>query len=176
MASLTVTVFGSSRPQPGEPRYQQAFELGEAIGRQGWVLANGGYGGTMAASAAGAKQAGGTTIGVTCDVFGRSGANEFIDREIRTSDLPTRLARLIALGDSYVVLPGGTGTLLELAEVWELLNKGLVTGKCMVLLGDWWEPVTRAVQRDDAQALQLVHKADTPEYAVEIIAARLGAP
>jgi uncharacterized protein (TIGR00730 family) len=176
MASVTVTVFGSSRPQPGEPRYQQAFELGEAIGRRGWVLANGGYGGTMAASAAGAKQAGGTTIGVTCDVFGRGGANEFVDREVRTSDLPTRLARLIALGDSFVVLPGGTGTLLELAEAWELLNKEFVTGKCVVLLGDWWEPVARVVERDDAPALRLLHKADTPENAVEFIAARLSVP
>ncbi|HUW83196.1 MAG TPA: LOG family protein [Phycisphaerae bacterium] len=176
MASVTVTVFGSSRPQPGEPRYQQAFELGAAIGRRGWVLANGGYGGTMAASSAGAKQAGGTTIGVTCEVFGRGGASEFTDREIRTGDLPTRLARLIALGDSYVVLPGGTGTLSELAEVWELLNKGLVAGKCIVLLGDWWEPVCQAVQRDDPQALRLVHKADTPERAAEIIAGRLGVP
>ena len=176
MASVTVTVFGSSRPQPGEPRYQQAFELGEAIGRRGWVLANGGYGGTMAASAAGAKQAGGNTIGVTCDVFGRSGANEFVDREVRTADLPTRLARLIALGDTYVVLPGGTGTLLEFAEVWELLNKRLVTGKCVVLLGDWWEPVCRTVQLDDPQALRLVHKADTPEHAVATIATRLNVP
>lgn len=174
MSKMTITVFGSSRPKPGEQAYQQAYELGTAIGRQGWSLANGAYGGTMEATAAGAKDAGATTIGVTCDVFGRGSANRYIDQEIRTAKLNERLGRLIELGDSYIVLPGGTGTLLELATVWELLNKRLMTGKCLVVIGQWWTPLVELIGQDHPDSLQLLHQADGARTAVEIIAGRLG--
>ncbi len=174
MSKITITVFGSSRPKPGERAYQQAYELGTAIGRQGWSLANGAYGGTMEAAAAGAKDAGATTIGVTCDVFGRGSANPYIDQQIRTAKLNERLGRLIELGDSYIVLPGGTGTLLELATVWELLNKRLMTGKYLVVIGRWWTPVVELIGQDHPDSLQLLHQADGARTAVRIIAGWLG--
>jgi uncharacterized protein (TIGR00730 family) len=174
MSKMTITVFGSSRPKPGEPAYQQAYELGTAIGRQGWSLANGGYGGTMEATAAGAKDAGATTIAITCDVFGPASANCYIDQEIRTVDLNERLGRLIELGDSYIVLPGGMGTLLELAAVWELLNKRLVTGKCLVVIGQWWTPVVELIGKDNPDSLRFLHHADGARTAVGIIAGQLG--
>jgi hypothetical protein len=61
-----VTVFGSSAPQPLSPAYRDAYELGRGIAAAGWILCNGGYGGTMEAAAKGAVEAGGHTIGVTC--------------------------------------------------------------------------------------------------------------
>jgi len=64
---MTITVFGSSRPKPGEQAYQQAYKLGTAIGRQGWSLANGGYGGTMEATAAGAQ----TAVGIIAGRLGK---------------------------------------------------------------------------------------------------------
>lgn len=171
--AATITIFGSSRPQPGQAAYRQAYELGAAIGRRGWVVVNGGYGGTMAASAAGAKSAGAVTIGVTCAAFGRGGANRYIDREINMPDLPSRLGRLIELGDGYVVLPGGTGTLVELSTVWEMLNKGLVRGRPLVLLGRFWQPVLECVGADDPAAGRLIDVAGTPAEAVESLAAVL---
>jgi len=173
MAEMTITVFGSSSPKPGERAYQQAYELGTAIGRQGWSLANGGYGGTMQATAAGAKDAGATTIGITCNLFGPGNPNPYIDQEIRTADLNERLDRLIELGDSYIVLPGGTGTLLELAAAWELLNKQLMTGKCLVVIGQWWAPVVELIGKDDPDSLRFLHQADGAQTAVGIIAGQL---
>ena len=73
MDKKIVTVFGSSHAEPVEELYQTAFQLGRAIAELGLTLCNGGYGGTMAAAAAGAVEAGGHTIGVTCTRFGRGG-------------------------------------------------------------------------------------------------------
>ena len=142
MAELTISIFGTSRARPGEPVFVLAEQLGRALAQAGFVVANGGYGGTMLAGAKGAAEAGGTVIGVTCSAFKRGVANEYVSREIRTDSLDERLATLVRIAQAYVVLPGGTGTLLELASVWELKNKKFLDGdRPIVLLGDFWKPV-----------------------------------
>ena len=70
-----------------------------------------------------ACKAGGHTIGITCVVWPRP-ANPFIAEEVRTQSFPERLMALIERGDAYIALPGGTGTLAELALCWEMMNKG----------------------------------------------------
>lgn len=156
MKTPIVTVFGSSQPPPVSPAYQTAYDLGRAIAQAGWTLCNGGYGGTMEAGARGAAEAGGHTIGVTCRVFGRSGANAYIRQEVPTFDLLARLNTLVRLGQAYVVLPGGTGTLLEFALVWELLNKELLRRQApIIVLGDHWSPVIEVVRREQPDALEI---------------------
>ncbi len=53
---IVITVFGSSRPQPGSQAYETAQALGAALAKSGFVVANGGYGGTMEATARGARR------------------------------------------------------------------------------------------------------------------------
>lgn len=168
MTPPIVTVFGSSDAAAGTPLYSLAYELGAAIARAGWTLCNGGYGGTMEAAARGAVEAGGHTIGVTCSAFrGRAGANPYIRQEVPTFDLFTRLNTLIRLGRAYMVLPGGSGTLLELAAVWELMNKGLIRNRGpIVLLGPHWEPVAGAVRLARPEALPL-ERVDDVAAAIE---------
>src|SRR5579872_6282890 len=119
----TVTVFGSSLPVGGSAIYSDALRLGKLLAEAGYAICNGGYGGLMEASARGAGEAGGHTIGITCAIWPRP-ANAYIVEEIRTRNFPERLLTLIERGDAYVVLPGGTGTLAELGLVWEMMNKG----------------------------------------------------
>lgn len=138
--SDVITVFGSSRPKEGEPDYREAYTVGESLARSGFTLCNGGYGGTMEAGARGAKEAGGSTIGVTVDLFSRQ-PNRWIDREIRTPSLIRRIETLTDLATGYVVLKGGTGTLLELAYVWEFINKRFMEERPIVVVGDFWRGV-----------------------------------
>ena len=91
----------------------------------------------MEASARGAKEHSGTTIGVVTEAFGTI-ANPYIDKTVPTATHLERLLKLVELGDAYVVLKGGTGTLLELAFVWEYLNKGLIREKAVIVVGDFW--------------------------------------
>ena len=76
---------------------------------------------------------------------------------------------------------GGTGTLVELAVVWEMLNKGVMQGKPFVALGDFWSPIIERVRevevhpgsRRGEAAERLVHVAGTPADAAEHLAQRL---
>jgi hypothetical protein len=135
-----VTIFGSSRPLPASEEYRIAYETGRVLASAGFKVCNGGYGGTMEAAAVGAHEAGGHTIGVTAGIFDTK-ANKWIKEEIRTNTLVERLLKLIELGEAYVILRGGTGTLLELAAVWEFVNKGMMKTKPIIVVGTFWDPV-----------------------------------
>ncbi len=55
-------------------------------------------------------------------------------------------------GDAYVACKGGTGTLVELAVVWEMLNKRVMEGKPFVTLGEFWQPIL-----ENVRAVELGH-------------------
>jgi len=170
MSKKVVTIFGTGRAKGGDRAYELAGEVGRVLAQAGFTIANGGYAGTMLAAAQGAAAAGGQTIGVTCSAFGRGGPNEFISREIATESLDERLDTLIKLGLAYVVLPGGTGTLLELAKVWELKNKGfLAGGKPIILVGEFWKPLVDLVGSDDPKSIGSIYQADGPEQVRDIL-------
>ena len=76
-----VTVFGSSRPEAGDGDYEEARALGEALGKRGFAVCTGGYGGTMEAASRGAKEAGGKTYAVTAEFFGRQ-ANAWVEEDM----------------------------------------------------------------------------------------------
>lgn len=149
-----VTVFGSSRPREGEPDYEDARELGRALANAGFAVCSGGYGGVMAAVSRGAKERNGKTYGVTADFFTASKANEWIDVEVREHTRQERLFELVRLGDGFVACKVGTGTLVELSVVWEMLNKSVIKAKPFVVLGNFWEPIIERVRE-----VELAHKA-----------------
>ena len=170
MNERTITIFGTGKAAPGDDVYELAYKTGRILARAGFTIANGGYGGTMLAAAKGAAEAGGKIIGVTCLAFKGSCANEYISREIVTESLEERLHKLIKLGHAYVVLPGGTGTLLELANVWELKNKGFPdTDKPIILVGGFWLPLLDLIASDYSQSSRHIKHVDEPEQIVDLI-------
>lgn len=173
---FVVTVFGSSKPREGDAEYETAQEVGRRLAEAGFTVCNGGYGGIMEASARGAKEAGGVTIGVVARIFSTV-SNPFIDRKIVENSLVDRLMKLIELGDAYVVLKGGTGTLVELALVWELMNKRLAAEKPIVVVGSFWSPVIKTLNEDLAYegsgfATKHVTVVSTPKKCVEVLKKR----
>jgi len=168
-----VTVFGSGRCADGLRDYQTAYDLGRLLAQAGFAVCNGGYGGTMEATARGAKYAGGPTIGIVAEIFGAE-ANKYIDRKIVVKTHHERLLRLVYETDAYVVLPGGTGTLVELALVWEYVAKGLIARKPIVVLGKAWERVVDIMKHELAkegrtEAAGLVSAAGSTEECVGLI-------
>lgn len=142
--SRTVTIFGSATVSATDAIYADAYALGQAIAGCGWQVCNGGYGGTMEAASHGAREAGGTSCGATLAALDtlRGGPNPYIDEVIPHETLLARVETLIQRGDAHVVLPGGTGTLLELAAAWELKSKRFADAdKPLLLLGDFWQPM-----------------------------------
>ena len=168
-----VTIFGSATPQTGSGEYDLAYVLGKELALAGFAICNGGYAGTMEAAAKGAKDSGGTTYGVTTSVFTGT-ANRWIEEEIREQSPIDRLMKLVSLGDAYVILPGGTGTLLELAAVWELMNKGILQQKPTIIVGPFWEFIVntmneKLIVEGRENAATLIRSAKTPYDCVRII-------
>jgi len=170
MFEKVITIFGTSKAKEGDGVFELAYQFGRLCAEAGFAIANGGYKGIMLASAKGAKSAGGKTFGVTCTAFGKKGPNEFITDNIITENLSQRVAKLVEIGDAYAVLPGGTGTLLELAEIWESANKGFVKpAKPIILIGDFWTPLVELMAKDDPGCKNHIKQAEDAENAVEIL-------
>ena len=175
-----VTVFGSSRPRAKDPQYAAAQALGAELAGKGFVVCSGGYGGVMEAVSRGAKEGGGRTLGITAKFF-HARANKWVDEEIRVKTWQERLFELVKRGHGYVVCPGGTGTLVELAVVWEMLNKGAMARRPLVVLGDFWGPVIERVREVELghkspwgeQEEPLIRIAASPAEAAEHLAARM---
>lgn len=176
-----ITIFGSSRPADGDAEYAEAFRLGRSLASLGFAVCSGGYGGVMEAVSRGAKEAGGKVYGVTAEFFPRM-ANAWVDVEVRMKTWDERLFELIRLADGFVACKGGTGTLVELAVVWEMLNKSVMPSKPFVVFGDFWQPIldrVREVEQGPRPSSEspnwgeaggnLVHTAATPELAADYL-------
>ena len=163
-----ITVFGSSKPVEEDQEYKLAYEIGKQLALNNYTVCNGGYTGIMEASARGAKDAGGKTIGVTFNNPFRRTVNRWIDEDIFQQTLIERMMKLVELGDAYVVLKGGTGTLLELSAVWEFISKGLLQEKPIIIVGEFWNGVVETLRDEllwegNGDCLQFIHRVSSPE-------------
>jgi len=169
MQNSTISIFGSAQAQPRSMAYEEAKRAGRLLAEAGFTVCSGGYGGVMEAASLGAKEAGGSTIGVTTDHFARFAANPWVDQEMRTATFMRRLEKLIEVGDGYLALKGGIGTLTEISVVWSLLQTCSIAPRPFVLLSDPWEALLDfgreqlIIRPTDFRHLQL---SSSPEEAV----------
>jgi len=92
-----------------------AYMLGKLIAENGWVLLNGGRNvGIMDASARGAQESGGLTIGILPDTDGHR-ASAYLDIQIVTGANDARNYYNVLSSDVVIACPGGTGTISEIA-------------------------------------------------------------
>lgn len=139
-----IGVIGGSRAS--SRHLDLAAEVGKLIAERGAVLVCGGLSGVMEAACRGAKQAGGTTIGILPG-GNPSEANAFVDIPIATGMGYTRNALVVMNADALIAVDGSYGTLSEIAYA-------CVHGKRIVGLDSW-----------DIKGLET---AATPEEAVEM--------
>ncbi len=146
-----VSVFGGSAPKPDSAAYEEARALGALLAQNGWTVATGGYTGVMEAASRGACDAGGHVIGVTCTLIENwrgLRANEWVREEKRFDTLRERLNYLVEFCDAAIALPGGIGTLSEVALTWSLLQTGELKAKPLILLGEVWHATVSAFLRE----------------------------
>ncbi|MEM8860461.1 MAG: LOG family protein, partial [Chloroflexota bacterium] len=122
-----ISVFGSSSPEPGSADYLLAESVGRLLGEAGFGVQTGGYMGVMEGASKGANETGAEVIGITCtaiEKFRPKGPNPWIKTELRYETLRERLLHVITHNDGMLVLPGGIGTLAELAMGWNGIQTG----------------------------------------------------
>ena len=129
---MNIVVYCGSTPG-NDPQYLKAAEeLGARIAREGHTLVYGGGSVGMMGAVADAALGGGAHVtGVTpAFMFERDWTHKGLSEVIITKDMHERKKRMIDLGDVYVALPGGTGTLEEIFKAVSWAGLGLIGGAC----------------------------------------------
>ena len=137
-----ISIFGSSSPQPGSADYEAAKTVGHLLAKAGFAVQTGGYSGVMAAASQGANEAGGHVIGVTStqiEQFRPTPANPWVKEEIKCHTLRERLLYLVDHSHGAIVMPGGIGTLSEMALVWSFVQVGEIPPLPIVVVGGLWQ-------------------------------------
>ncbi len=139
---MKVTVYGGSRPSLQD--YSQAERLGKLLGQAGHTVVSGGYSGSMEAVSKGASEAGAHVVGVTCqqiEAWRPSVPNRWVKEELRCATLEQRLFTLIESSDAAIALPGGAGTLTEIALTWNMLFTEILPPRPLILVSKAWHSV-----------------------------------
>jgi uncharacterized protein (TIGR00725 family) len=143
-----VAVVGAGRATDEQVR--RAEEVGRGLGEAGAVVVCGGLGGVMEAACRGAREGGGTTLGILPG-SDRAEANDFVDVAVATGLGEARNALVVRAADVLIAVAGEYGTLSEIALA-------LKTGTPVIGLDSWeidgveaasspGEAVERALQR-----------------------------
>ncbi len=114
---------------------EATLEMGRWIGRNGHRLIYGGSRvGLMGLVADGALECGAEVIGVEPGFFIDIAAqHEGLTELIVTETMAERKQKMLALGDAFVAMPGGTGTLEEIVEAISLLILGKLDNKPCII-------------------------------------------
>lgn len=172
MVMETLTVYCGSADHVHPAYLEAARQMGEAIARQGLRLAYGaGCTGLMGALANGALQAGGQVIGVIPAYFNTPRlAHQNLSELQVVESIHQRKARLAELGDAFVALPGGYGTLEEFFEILTWAQIGLHQKPIGILnTRGYYQPLLELVQHARSEGMiyneheSLFVTAETPE-------------
>jgi uncharacterized protein (TIGR00730 family) len=138
-----VTIFGSARIQPGTESYAEVKRLAEELTQMGCRIVTGGGPGLMQAANEGATGVcgpdGGCSVGIRVDLPFEQTVNPFVGQVFQHRTFFSRLHQFVLMSEAFVVVPGGIGTVLELAMVWQLLQVRKLYGTPLVLLGPMWQ-------------------------------------
>jgi uncharacterized protein (TIGR00730 family) len=175
-----ISVFGSAATQPNTPDYMIGLEVGRALAQHGYAVMTGGYDGMMRAVSEGAHAANGRVVGVTAESLQKLRphleVNPFVNDHVHHYTLHERLLHLVTRADGYVVLPGGLGTLTEIALVWELMRVKDIPANPFIFYGAYWQQVLDTlaalpyVQAQKDGAWSVLSHVDS----IEALLARLG--
>lgn len=137
-----VTIFGSARLTRGTPAYEGVKQLAAELTGMGCDIVTGGGPGLMQAANEGAASvdpaALSRSVGIRIELPFEQEVNPFVGQAYEHRTFFSRLHHFMIVSDAFVVTPGGIGTLLEMALVWQLLQVRKVYNAPLVLVGKMW--------------------------------------
>jgi uncharacterized protein (TIGR00730 family) len=174
-----VSIFGSARIPPGDPRYELARDVGRRLGEAGFAVITGGGPGLMEAANRGAAESGACSVGLNIELPFEQRANAHQDIALEFHYFFTRKVMFVRYANAFVVLPGGFGTLDELFESLVLVQTRKIRSFPVVLVGrTWWSGLVDWMrERLEAEGmispadLDLVQCTDDPAEVVAVVAA-----
>lgn len=174
-----VSIFGSARTKPDNEMYLKAVDTAKLITKLGFGVITGGGPGIMEAANKGAKEAGGTSVGLCISLPFEEKPNEYVDvpYAIKFDYFFARKVMFVKYAQGFIVFPGGFGTMDELFESLTLIQTDKINSFPIILIGvdfwsgmlDWIKGSLLASGMISEKDLNLFYVTDDPEEAVQII-------
>ncbi|MCK5917698.1 MAG: TIGR00730 family Rossman fold protein [Cocleimonas sp.] len=123
-ARPSVSIFGSARTAKDHPTYKLTEEIAKRLSNEGFSIVSGGGPGVMEAANKGAQEGASASIGVNIQLPHEQNSNDYQDISLYFRHFFSRKVMFVKYASAYVVMPGGFGTLDELAEILTLIQTG----------------------------------------------------
>jgi hypothetical protein len=172
-----VSIFGSARTAADHPNYLLATDIAERLSNSGFSVISGGGPGIMEAINKGAYAGKSLSVGLNITLPHEQASNEYQDLGLSFRHFFARKVMFVKFASAYVVLPGGFGTLDEMAEILTLVQTGktrripivLVNSKFWDGLIQWFRQTLVTEGTIDPDDLNLFQLVDKPGEVIEAI-------
>jgi uncharacterized protein (TIGR00730 family) len=172
-----VTIYGSAQLSPDDELFRQTEEIARRLGELGFSIVTGGGPGVMAAANKGARDAGVVSVGLNIQLPEEQACNVYATKTITFNHFFVRKVMLVKYATSFIIMPGGLGTLDELTEVLTLIQTRKIKPFPVVLFDSkYWKgflswlrnPVLakRFISEEDFNLLRVC---DHPDEVVDIV-------
>ncbi|MCG6887313.1 MAG: TIGR00730 family Rossman fold protein [Proteobacteria bacterium] len=173
----SVSIFGSARTKEDNPFYQQTIDIARTLSDAGFSVVSGGGPGIMEAANKGAYEGKSPSIGLNIQLPHEQSGNAYQDISLSFRHFFSRKVMFVKYAAAYVVLPGGFGTLDELAEIMTLVQTGKTRKIPIILvhepfwrgLIDWFSTTLVNQGVIDPDDLDLIRILDKPEDILDAI-------
>ncbi|MGC9457535.1 MAG: TIGR00730 family Rossman fold protein [Halothiobacillaceae bacterium] len=173
----SVSIFGSARFKPPDPYYQQTVEIARMLSDGGFAVVSGGGPGVMEAANKGAKEGSSPSIGLNITLPREQAGNAYQDISLNFKHFFARKVMFVKHASAYVVMPGGFGTLDELAEILTLIQTAKTRRIPVILVGtafwqgllDWFRDTMVPFGTINADDLKLMTLLDDSRAVVDAI-------
>ena len=172
-----VTIYGAARARADQPDYQNARQIANLLGQQGFNIITGGGPGMMEAANLGASEAGVKSVGLNIELPREQKCNIYSNLNLTFNHFFVRKVMLVKYATAFVIMPGGLGTLDELSEVLTLIQTNKIKPFPVILFNtSFWRGFLDWLQNNVLQAgyisqedLQLLRLSDQPSDVVNIV-------
>jgi len=179
----SVSVFGSARTPEDDPAYKLAEDVSRLLSDAGFSVVSGGGPGIMEAANKGAYAGKSPSIGLNIELPHEQHDNPYQDIPLHFRHFFSRKVMFVKYASAYVVLPGGFGTLDELAEILTLVQTGKTRKIPIILVDsafwggliDWFKDTLVEKGTISADDLHLFKVLDEPQEVVDAIFEHYGA-
>ncbi|MCK5360763.1 MAG: TIGR00730 family Rossman fold protein [Gammaproteobacteria bacterium] len=173
----SVSIFGSARFAPDHPSSKLTEEIALKLSNAGFSIVSGGGPGIMEAANKGGFAGKSPSIGLNIELPHEQNPNPYQDVALTFRHFFSRKVMFVKFATAYVVMPGGFGTLDELAEMLTLVQTGksrripiiLVDSTFWSGLIDWFKNTLVAEGTISAADLDLIQIIDDPDEIIESI-------
>lgn len=147
-----VSIFGSSRVKKGDKIYKDVRFLAKKLAEMGCDIVTGGGPGLMEAANLGAKDGNKRgsvrSFGLPIELPIGEVQNPYLDRATPHKSFFSRLHHFVFLSSSFIAMPGGIGTLLEITTIWQLLQVKKIKNRPLILVGDVWKNMIKWMKEE----------------------------